>query len=144
MRAKSDCGFACALHRIEQSAHLCKLIMDSIISYLQNINPDSWLRYFVFYQPSISNDGCGNAKDTEGGDFIDFFKGLLRTALCSPEGRPGPRGGYVYRCVLFFRSARLAHDIAVFIRITTAVFPQQLIELISGPVKPYFDRIQAY
>jgi hypothetical protein len=70
MRAKSDRGFACALHRIGQSAHLCKLIMDSTISYLQEINPDSWLRHSVFYQPSISNDGCGNMKDTEGGDFF--------------------------------------------------------------------------
>lgn len=74
MRAKSDRGLACALHRIEQSAHLCKFIMDSTISYLQNINTDSWLRHFVLYQPSISNDGYGNAKDTEGDDFFDFLK----------------------------------------------------------------------
>ena len=74
MRAKSDRGFACALHRIEQLAHLCKLIMDSTISYLQNIDPDSWLRHFVFYQPSISNDGNGNAKDTAGGNFFIFLK----------------------------------------------------------------------
>lgn len=53
-------------------------------------------------------------------------------------------GGVLYLFVLFFRFAWLAHDIAVFIRITAAVFPQQLIELVSGPVEPDFNGIQAY